>query len=97
MRDLADPELGGKLVFTSRIARPLRDVVGGLFSLFVAFVLTSFYGKAMDGAGRTCVLRELAVMVVTSALSFFLPRRRAPKPMPAIRGEEILVLLVSPS
>jgi hypothetical protein len=75
---------GVRLVLTSRVARPLRGVVGGLFSLYVAFILTSFYAKAINGAGLVLAFFVgLAAMVVTDALiSFFLPHRRAPKHMP---------------
>ena len=74
----------GRLALTSRVARPLRGVIGGLFSLYVAFILTSFYGKAINGAGLVLVFFVgLAGMVVTNALiSFFLPHRRASKQMP---------------
>jgi hypothetical protein len=82
---LGNLEFGGRLAFTSRIAGLLRDVVGDLISLYVAFVLTSFYGKAINGARLVpAFLVGLAAMVVTNALiSFFLPRRRALKQMPA--------------
>jgi len=75
---------GGRLALTRRVARPLRGVVGGLFSLYVAFVLTSFYAKAINGAGLVLAFFVgLAAMVVTNALiSFLLPRRRSPKQVP---------------
>jgi len=75
---------GGRLALTSRVARPLRGIVGGLFSLYVAFILTSFYARAINGAGLVLAFFVgVAGMVVTNALiTFFLPRRRGPKQMP---------------
>jgi len=72
---------GLRLAFTSRFARSLRGVVGGLLSLYVAFILTSFYGKVLTGAGLVLAFFVgLAAMVVVNAMiSFFLPRRRGPK------------------
>ena len=69
---------GLRLVFTSRFARPLRDVVGALFSLYVAFILTQFYSGNIHGAGLVLVFFVgLAIMVMANALvSHFLPRRR---------------------
>ncbi|HXW95637.1 MAG TPA: zinc ribbon domain-containing protein [Nitrososphaerales archaeon] len=74
---------GGRLALTSRVVRPLRGVVGGLFSLYVAFILSSFYAKSINGAGLVLAFFVgLAAMIVTNALiSFFLPRRRTPKQM----------------
>ena len=74
----------GRLALTRRVARPLRGVVGGLFSLYMAFILTSFYGKAINGAGLVLAFFVgLAGMIVINALiSFFLPRRRPSKQMP---------------
>jgi len=75
---------GGRLALTRRVARPLHGVVSGLFSLYVAFILTSFYAKAINGAGLVLAFFVgLAAMVVTNALiTFFIPRRRAPRQMP---------------
>ena len=76
---------GLRLVITSRIAKPLRDVVGGLFSLYVAFILTAFYGNTLNGAGLVLAFFVgLAGMIVMDAMiSLFLPRRRSPKQTPA--------------
>jgi len=70
---------GGRLALTRQVARPLRGVVGGLFSLYMAFILSSFYARAINGAGLVLAFFVgLAGVVVTNALiSFFLPRRRA--------------------
>jgi len=71
---------GLRLVLTSRVARPLRGVVGGLFSLYVGFILNSFYGRALSGAGLALAFFVgLAAMIVADAMiSFFFPHRRLP-------------------
>ena len=70
---------GLRLAFSNRFARPLRGVVGGLFSLYVAFILNRFYAKAINGAALVLVFFVgLALMVLVNAMiSHFLPRRRA--------------------
>jgi len=75
---------GLRLVLSSRLARPLRGVVGGLFSLYVAFILTSFYGGALNGAGLVLAffVGLAAMIVVDGMISFFFPRRRLTKQTP---------------
>ncbi len=72
---------GLRLAFTRRLARPLRGVVGGVFSLYVAFILEQFYARGVGGAGLVLVFFVgLAVMVlVDSLISHFVPRRRGQK------------------
>ena len=73
------------MAFTSRFAGPLRGIVGALFSLYVASILSSFYARALDGAELVLVFFVgLAVMVLASSLiSHYVPRRRASKQAPA--------------
>jgi hypothetical protein len=72
---------GLRLAFTSRFARSLREIVGALFSLFVAFILTEFYGNAIRGAGLVLLFFiGLAVMVLVNTLvRHFVPRLRDQK------------------
>ncbi len=76
---------GARMAFTTRFAKPLRGIVGGVFSLYVAFILNWFYGRVVDGAGLVLAFFVgLAVMVMANALiSHFLPRRWGPKPAPS--------------
>ena len=69
---------GLRVALTSRLARPLRGVVGGLLSLYVAFILSSFYAKALNGPGLVLAffVGLAAMIVVDGMISFFLPRRR---------------------
>ncbi len=69
---------GLRLAFTSRFARPLRDVVGGLFSLYVALILTEFYANVLKGSGLVLLFFVgLAGMVLLQGMiTHFLPRRK---------------------
>lgn len=40
-----------RLAFTSTSARSLREIVGDVFSLYLAFIFMEFYGSAIRGAG----------------------------------------------
>ena len=72
---------GLRLAFTSRFARPLRGIVGALFSLYVAFIFSQFYSNTIHGAGLVLAFFVgLAAMVLVNALiSHFVPRRRGQK------------------
>ena len=72
---------GLRLAFSNRFARSIRGVVGGLFSLYVAFILNRFYARAFSGATLVLVFFVgLAVVVLVNAMvSHFLPRRRGQK------------------
>jgi len=72
---------GFRLAFTSRFARSVRGVVGGLFSLYVAFILNRFYARAFSGAALVLAFFVgLAIVVLVNAMvSHFLPRRRGQK------------------
>jgi fatty acid desaturase len=73
---------GLRLAFTSRLARPLRNVVSALFSLYIAFSFSEFYANVLRGAGLMLALFVgLAAMVLANAMiSHFIPRRRGLKP-----------------
>ncbi len=68
---------GARLAFTGRLRRPLRDVVGALFSFYIAFVLSQFYDKTISGVELVLAFFVgLAVLVIVDAMiSFFIPRR----------------------
>jgi len=76
---------GLRLALTSRIAKPLRDIVGGLFSLYVAFILSAFYGTTLSGAGLVLAFFVgLAGMIVMDAMiSIFLPHSKPQKQTPS--------------
>jgi hypothetical protein len=76
---------GLRLALTSRFARSLRGVVGGLYSLYFAFILNRFYARAFDGGVLVLLFFVgLAVMVLVNAMiSLLLPRRRVPKQAPS--------------
>jgi hypothetical protein len=72
---------GMTLLFSSRVRRPLRNVVGGVFALYFAFLLSQFYGKGITGAGLVLAFFiGLAIMVLVNAIiSFIFPRRKPTK------------------
>ena len=69
---------GLRLAFTSRLARSLREVVGAVFSIYIAFIFTEFYGSVVRGAGLVLLFFVgLAVMVLVNTLiRHFVPRRK---------------------
>ncbi len=73
-----------RLTTTNRIARPMRNVVGAGFSLFIAFVLYEFYANAIHGAEVVLAFFiGLAAMVLLDALiDYYIPRKKAPVPAP---------------
>ena len=68
-----------RLVFSSRLRRPVRNIVGAVFSLYVAYIFTQFYARAIRGAGLVLAFFVgLAAMVLANALvTHLLPRRKA--------------------
>lgn len=72
---------GLRLVLTTRVARSLRGVVGGVFSLYVALIFNQFYARNYSGAGLVLLFFVgLAGMVLADAMIWhFMPRRRGPK------------------
>jgi zinc-ribbon domain len=76
---------GLRLAFTSRFARPLRDIVGASFSLYIAFIFSRFYARAINGAELVLVFFVgLAVIVLVNALiSHYIPRRKTLKQGPS--------------
>jgi hypothetical protein len=71
---------GLRAAFSTRFARPLREAVGAVFSLFLALILTQFYARAISGAGLVLLFFVgLAVMVLANALiRHFVPFRKPP-------------------
>lgn len=71
---------GLRLVFSNRLRETVRDVVGGLFSLYVAFIFTQFYAGTIHGTGLVLAFfLGLAAMVLVNAVAAHaLPRRRRP-------------------
>lgn len=70
---------GLRLGLSSRLRRPMRDVVGAVFALYLAYTLSLFYAKAIRGSGLVLAFFVgLAVMVVVNALIMhYIPRRKA--------------------
>jgi hypothetical protein len=67
---------GLRLGFSRRIRKPLRDIVGALLSLYIAFILGEFYAHAVGGAGLVLLFFVgLAGVVLANALiTFLVPR-----------------------
>jgi len=68
-----------RLAFSSRLRRPVRNIVGAVFSLYVAYIFTQFYARTIRGAGLVLAFFVgLAAMVLANALvTHLLPRRKA--------------------
>jgi hypothetical protein len=68
-----------RLAFTSRFRRPMRDIVGAVFSLYVAYIFAEFYAKAIRGSGLVfAFFVGLAAMVLVNAvIRHYVPRRKA--------------------
>lgn len=75
---------GLRLAFTSRLARSFREVVGAMFSLYIAFIFTEFYGRAVRGAGLVLLffLGLAAVVLVNTLIWHYIPRRKTQKQAP---------------
>ena len=69
------------LALTNRLGRHIRRMVGGGFSLYVAYIFYEFYAGVFRGAGLVLLIFVgLAIMVLLDALVWhFVPRRRNPK------------------
>ncbi|HUK79474.1 MAG TPA: zinc ribbon domain-containing protein [Nitrososphaerales archaeon] len=70
---------GLRLAFTRRVARPLRGLLSGAFSLYFAFIFSGFYARAINGAGLVLVFFVgLAVAMLLNVLILhYVPRRKA--------------------
>jgi len=70
---------GLALGLSSRLRRPMRNVVSALFSLYLATILTMFYDKTFRGVELVLAffLGLAAMVVVNGLITFFVPRRKA--------------------
>jgi len=68
---------GLRLGLSSRLRRPMRDIVSAVFALYVAYTLSQFYGRTIRGAEFVLAFFVgLAVMVIINALiTHYVPRR----------------------
>lgn len=75
---------GVRFALTSRLRETMHDIVGGVFSVYVAFIFTQFYAGTVRGAGLVLLFfLGLAGMVIVDAIvSHFVPRRRGPRQVP---------------
>jgi hypothetical protein len=75
---------GLMLGLSSRLRRPMRDIVSALFSLYLAYAFTLFYAKTIVGVELVLAFfLGLAVMVIVNGLiTFFVPRRNVQRTMP---------------
>jgi len=71
---------GLRLAFTSRFRRPMRDIVGAVFSLYVAYLFTQFYDRTIRGAELVFAffVGLAAVVLVNALIRHYLPRRMSP-------------------
>ena len=69
---------GLRLVFSRRLRRPLLDVIGAFFSLYVAFILEAFYARTFGGADLVLAffVGLAALILVNALIALFVPRRR---------------------
>jgi len=69
---------GLRLAFSGRLRRPLRDIVGDVFSLYVAYAFAQFYARTIRGAGLVLAffIGLAAVVLVNALITHFVPRRR---------------------
>jgi zinc ribbon protein len=73
-----------RFAFTDSFARPMRSIVGALFSLYVASLFTRLYAGAIRGSGLVLAFFVgLAFVVIANAvIAYFLPRRLGARPRP---------------
>ncbi len=66
-----------RFAFTDAFSRPMRDIVGALFALYIAGSFSQFYSGAIRGSGLVLALiMGLAFVIVANAvIAFFLPHR----------------------
>jgi len=71
-----------RFAFTDSFARPMRNIVGALFSLYVASLLTRYYAFEIRGSGLVLAFFVgLAIVVIADAvISFFVPRHLSARP-----------------
>jgi hypothetical protein len=67
-----------RFAFTDSLRRPMREVVGALFALYVASSFTRYYAGAIRGTGLVLAFFVgLAVVVIANAvISYFFPRHQ---------------------
>jgi hypothetical protein len=71
-----------RFAFTDTFARPMRSIVGALFSLYVASLFMRFYARTMGGSGLVLAFFVgLAIVVIANAvIAYFVPRRLGARP-----------------
>ncbi len=69
------------LAFSTRLRRPLRDVVGAVFSLYVAYAFTQFYAGTIRGSGLVLAffIGLAGVVLFNALIAHFVPRRKGPR------------------
>jgi hypothetical protein len=70
---------GLRLAFTNRFARSLREIVGAMFSLYFASILSEFYAGAMKGAGLVFLffIGLAAVVMANTLIWHYIPHHKA--------------------
>jgi hypothetical protein len=73
-----------RFAFTNAISRPMRDVVGALFVLYVAGAFSQFYAGSITGSALVVAFFiGLAVMIIANAaIALFLPHQFGVRPRP---------------
>jgi hypothetical protein len=69
-----------RLAFTNSFSRPMRDIVGALFALYVASSFSQFYARTFTGSGLVIAFFVgLAIVIIADvAIGIFLPTRQRP-------------------
>jgi hypothetical protein len=66
-----------RFAFTNSLRRPMRNIVGALFSLYLAGSLSQFYAGTITGTGLVVAFFVGLAFVIAAdaAIAFFFPRR----------------------
>lgn len=80
-----------RLALSSHLRKAMHDVVGGAFSVYLAFVLTRFYAEMIRGAGLALLffLGLAAVVLIDAIIGHFVPRRGKTRRAAAIQAAPI--------
>jgi hypothetical protein len=69
-----------RFAFTNSLTRPMRDMVGALFALYVASSFFQFYAGTITGSGLVLAFFVgLAIVIIANAaIGIFFPRHQRP-------------------
>jgi hypothetical protein len=69
-----------RFAFTNSLSRPMRDIVGALFALYIASSFSQFYARTITGWGLVLAFIVGLAIVITAdaALRIFVPAHQRP-------------------